>query len=40
MSRVQITREPAVLRSKGILAITHGRLTVTDLPALAATLYR
>ena len=36
MSRVQITRELAVLRSKGILATTRGRLTVTDLPALAA----
>ena len=36
MSRVQITRELAVLRGKGILATTRGRLTVTDLPALAA----
>lgn len=36
MSRVQITRELAQLRSHGILATTRGRLIVTDLPALAA----
>ena len=36
MSRVQITRELTHLRSRGILATTRGRLTVTDLPALAS----
>ena len=36
MSRVQITRELTDLRSRGILTTTRGRLTVTDLPALAS----
>lgn len=36
MSRVQITRELTYLRSRGILYTTHGRLTITDLPALAS----
>lgn len=36
MSRVQITRELTDLRSRGILSTTRGRLTVTDLPALAS----
>ena len=36
MSRVQITRELTELRSRGILATTRGKLTVTDLPALTA----
>ena len=36
MSRVQITRELTHLRSRGILSTTRGRLTVTDLPALAS----
>ena len=35
MSRVQITREVTDLRSKGILATARGRLTVTDIRALA-----
>ena len=36
MSRVQITREVTDLRSKGILATARGRLTVTDIRALAS----
>ena len=36
MSRVQITRELTDLRSRGLLSTTRGRLTVTDLPALAS----
>lgn len=36
MSRVQITRELTYLRSREILYTTRGRLTVTDLPALAS----
>lgn len=36
MSRVQITRELTALRRRGILTTARGRLTVTDLPALAA----
>ncbi len=36
MSRVQITRELTDLRSRGIQSTTRGRLTVTDLPALAS----
>ena len=36
MSRVQITRELTWLRGQGILATTRGRITISDLPALAA----
>lgn len=36
MSRVQITRELSWLRGQGILATTRGRITISDLPALAA----
>lgn len=36
MSRVQITRELTDLRSQGILATARGRLTVTDIRALAS----
>lgn len=36
MSRVQVTRELTELRNKGILSTTRGKLTVTDLSALAA----
>lgn len=36
MSRVQVTRELTALRRRGILSTARGRLTVTDLPALAA----
>ena len=34
MSRVQVTRELTDLRSKGIIATTRGKLTITNLPAL------
>ena len=36
MSRVQITRELADLRSRGILSTARGKLIITDLPALAS----
>lgn len=36
MSRVQITRELTDLRKRGILSTTRGKLTVTNLPALAS----
>lgn len=36
MSRVQITRELADLRSRGILSTTRGKLTITDLSALSS----
>ena len=36
MSRVQITRELADLRSRGILSTARGKLMITDLPALAS----
>ena len=36
MSRVQITRELTDLRGRGILSTSRGRLTITDLPALAS----
>lgn len=35
MSRVQITRELAVLREREVISTARGKLTVTDLPALA-----
>lgn len=36
MSRVQVTRELTDLRSKGIIATTRGKLTITNLPALVS----
>lgn len=36
MSRVQITRELAELRNRGVLSTARGSLTITDLPALTA----
>lgn len=36
LSRVQITRELTALRAMGVLSTNRGRLTVIDLPALAA----
>lgn len=36
MSRVQITRELAELRNRGILSTTRGRLTITNLSALVS----
>ena len=35
ISRVHVTRELAQLRRRGILTTTRGKLTITDLPALA-----
>lgn len=36
ISRVQVTRELTDLRSKGIIATTRGKLTITNLPALVS----
>lgn len=36
MSRVQITRELAELRDKGILATTRGKITITNIKELAS----
>ena len=35
ISRVHLTRELTELRRMGVLTTTRGRLTITDLPALA-----